>query len=190
MDKTNRPSAEELQKELTRYRKKKEYHKTLRSTIWVLVVVAAFTVLCATFFFTVLEIQGSSMEPNLAEGQLVITLKTTSFESGDIIAFYYNNKILLKRVIGSPGQWVDINAEGDVFVDEALLEEPYLPEKSYGESDLKYPYQVPDKRWFVLGDHRTVSVDSRSSVIGTVSQEQVVGRVLFCIWPLESFGAV
>lgn len=190
MKRVPRPSLEELEAEILRCKKKKAYYRALRSTACIFIIVAAVAVLCSSFLFSVLEIQGGSMEPTLQEGQMVLALKTASFESGDVIAFYYNNKILLKRVIGGPGQLVDIHEDGSVYVDYVLLDEPYTADKAYGQSDISFPYQVQDKRWFVLGDHRSVSLDSRSELVGTVSQEQLVGRVLWCIWPLESFGPV
>ncbi len=185
-----RPSLEQLNREMERRKHKKAYGMALRGTVWTLVVVAAAAIICSTFFFSILRIQGTSMEPNLGEGELVIATKTTEFNSGDIIAFYYNNKILLKRVAGSAGDWVNIDQDGTVFVNGQELEEPYVQEKALGACDITLPYQVPDERWFVLGDARATSVDSRSEIIGAVAQEQVVGKAVLRIWPLSKFGEI
>lgn len=179
------PTLAQLRAELKRERHRKTYGLTLRSTIYSLITVAAVAVLVATLFLPVLQIYGTSMAPNLQDGDIVLSVKTGSFNQGDIIAFYYNNKILVKRVIAGPGQWVDINDEGDVYVDGELLDEPYVYEKALGDCNIELPYQVPDGRWFVMGDHRSVSVDSRDRAVGCVSEEQVVGRLTFCIWPLD-----
>ena len=130
------------------------------------------------------------MTPTLWAGNIVISLQGAEFQEGDIVAFYYNNKILVKRVIARAGDWVDIREDGTVFVNEKELEEPYLTEKALGECNIKLPYQVPDKKFFLMGDHRSVSVDSRSTSIGCVSEEQIVGKLVFCVWPLEQFGAI
>jgi len=186
----NRPTLEQLNQELNRRHHRKAYSRALRGTIWALVVVAAVSIICSTFFFSVLQIEGTSMEPTLKEGELVIASKTKSFQRGDIIAFYYNNKVLLKRVIGFPSEWIDIDQYGTVTVNGRELEEPYLHDKSLGECDITLPCQIPDERWFVLGDHRSTSVDSRSKVIGNVAEEQLVGRVALRIWPLSEFGPI
>ena len=138
----------------------------------------------------VLQIYGTSMSPTLTNGEIVLSVKTGKPEQGDIIAFYYNNKILVKRVIAGAGQWVDIDEDGNVTVDGVPLDEPYLTEKAYGNCNLQLPYQVPDGRWFVMGDHRSVSVDSRDRAVGCVSEEQVVGRLVFRIWPLKSISPI
>ena len=183
--KRERPTLAQLKTELKRERHRLTYGATLRSTVFSLITVAAVAVLVATLFLPVLQIYGTSMAPNLQDGDIVLSVKTGSFNQGDIIAFYYNNKILVKRVIAGPGQWVDINDEGDVYVDGELLDEPYVYEKALGDCNIELPYQVPDGRWFVMGDHRSVSVDSRDRAVGCVSEEQVVGRLTFCIWPLD-----
>lgn len=187
---TDRPTLEQLNQELARRKHRKAYNRAMRGTIWTLVIVAAMAIICSTFFFTVLQIEGTSMEPALKEGELVIASKSKQFQQGDIIAFYYNNKILLKRVIGFPGDWINIDESGNVFVDGQKLEEPYIQEKALGECDITLPCQIPDERWFVLGDHRATSVDSRSKVIGNVAEEQLVGRVVLRIWPLSEFGPI
>lgn len=184
------PTLAQLKAELKRERHRRTYGLTLRSTIYSLITVAAVAVLVATLFLPVLQIYGTSMSPTLEDGQIVVSVKTGQLEQGDIVAFYYNNKILVKRVIAGPGQWVDIDEDGNVYVDGQLLEEPYLEEKALGTCNIELPYQVPDGRWFVMGDHRSVSVDSRDRSVGCVSEEQVVGRLTFRIWPLDSISSL
>ena len=155
-----------------------------------MVVVAAMAVLVATIWMPVLQIYGASMAPTLKEGDVVVSIKGAEFESGDLVAFYIGNKILVKRCIAGPGQWVNIDADGNVYVDGKLLDEPYLEEKAFGDSDIELPYQVPDNRYFCMGDHRASSVDSRSTTVGCVSNEQIVGKIVFRVWPLPDFGAL
>ena len=184
-EEASRPTAAQLKEELNRERQRKRYNKTLRNTVSILIVVAAAAVLIAVFFISVLRVRGDSMSPNLDEGDLVVAVRTTSFEPGDIIAFYYGHSILLKRVVGSAGDMINIDDDGNVFVNGVVLEEPYLSEKHKGDyTDIVYPYQVPEKRYFVLGDNRKDSIDSRSMEVGAIEADQVVGKVLFRIWPL------
>ncbi len=184
------PTLEQLKEELKRERHRRTYGATLRSTIYALITVAAIAVLVATLLLPVLQIYGESMSPTLVDGDIVLSIKTSRFDQGDIIAFYYNNKILVKRVIAGPGQWVDIDEDGNVYVDGALLEEPYLQERALGQCNITLPYQVPDGRWFVMGDHRSVSVDSRDRSVGCVSEEQIVGRLTFRLWPLGRWASL
>lgn len=184
------PTPEQLEEEIARTKYRKRYRRVLRSTIYTLITVAAIAVLVATIFLPVLQVYGSSMTPTLADGDIVLTLKTSDFETGDVIAFYYNNKILIKRVIASAGDWVDITPEGDVYVNGELLDEPYLDEKAFGDCDIELPYQVPESRVFVMGDHRSISVDSRNTAVGCVSEEQIVGKLIFRVWPMETFGEI
>ncbi len=183
-------TAEQIEQERDRLRHQRRYKKTLRSTVAILVVVAAAAVLVAMLWMPVLRINGTSMEPTLKDGQIVVTVKGTSFEPGDVVAFYQGNKLLIKRYIAGPGQWVDIDNDGDVSVDGTLLDEPYIAEKAYGETNIKLPYQVPEKRFFLMGDNRDVSIDSRNTTVGCISSEQIVGKVVFRIWPLSAFGPV
>lgn len=185
-----KPDLQEVREELNRVRYQKKYRNTLKSTIYILVIVAPFAILVATLWLPVLEVYGSSMSPTLEEGNIVASVKSKEFNTGDVIAFYYNNKILVKRVIAGPGDWVDVEKDGTVIVNGEELEEPYLDEKAYGDTNIELPYQVPDGRWFVMGDHRSVSVDSRNKSIGPVSAEQIVGRLVYKIWPMNSMGEV
>lgn len=182
------PSLEQVKKERDKIHYRGEYLKALRHIVGVLLVVAAIAVLIATMFFPILRVSGVSMEPTLENGQLVILEKTGKFETGDLIGFYYQNKILLKRVIGSAGDYIDMDASGNVYVNDIQIDEPYLKDKALGECDITFPYQVPDGKIFVMGDHRSKSIDSRSKLVGCVSDEQVVGRVVFRIWPLSDIG--
>lgn len=184
------PSSEQLAAELNRERYRKRYHSVLRSTIYTLITVAAIAVLAATLWLPVLQIYGNSMTPTLQDGEILFSLKTADFKPGDIVAFYYNNKILVKRVICSAGDWVDITEDGTVYVNGEILEEPYLAEKALGDCNIELPYQVPDGRVFVMGDHRSTSVDSRNTAVGCVADEQIVGKILFRIWPLKRLGTV
>lgn len=184
------PPIEVLEKELHRELYKKNYRSTLRSTVYTLITVAAVAVLVATLVLPVLQIYGTSMTPTLSDGDIVVSVSGSEFEAQDIIAFYYNNKILVKRVIATAGQWVDIDEEGNVSVNGTPLDEPYVFEKALGECDIDLPYQVPEGRVFVMGDHRSVSVDSRSTSVGCVAQEQIVGKLVFCVWPFTNFGHI
>lgn len=188
--KKQRPSVAELESELKRVRYQSRYRSVLKSTIYTLITVAAVAVLVATLWLPVLRIYGSSMTPTLQDGEIVVSLKRAEMEPGDIVAFYYNNKILIKRVIARPGQWVNLDEEGNVYINDEQLEEPYLTEKSFGGADIELPYQVPDGKLFVMGDHRATSADSRHTAVGCVAEEQIVGEIVFRVWPLEQFGAI
>lgn len=186
----NFPTAKQLESELKNIRYRKEFRKILMSTVSSLLVVAAIAVLISMLLLPVLRVTGSSMTPTMQNDELIICSKRSNFISGDIVAFYYNNKILLKRVIGTSGDIIDISEDGTVFVNGQALDEPYVSEKSLGECDIELPYQVPDNRIFVMGDHRSVSVDSRSTSVGCIADEYVIGKVIFRIWPFESIGTV
>lgn len=184
------PTAEQLYDEMNRIRHRKEYLKVLRSTIASLMVVAAIAVLISMLFLPVLRVTGTSMTPTLQNDELVICRKWGDFKQGDVIAFYYNNKILLKRVVGVSGDIIDISEDGTVYVNGEELDEPYLNEKAFGECDIDLPYQVPDERVFVMGDHRSTSVDSRSTSVGCVANESIVGEVMLRIWPFKQIGTI
>lgn len=184
------PDIADIETELKREKYKNQYSVVLRSTIYTLITVAAVAILVATLWLPVLQIYGESMTPTLQDGDIVLSLKGEKFATGDVIAFYYNNKILVKRVIASSGDWVDIADDGAVYVNGQELEEPYLVEKALGECNIKLPYQVPESKVFVMGDHRSVSIDSRNTSVGCIAQEQIVGRLVFRLWPLFGLGAI
>lgn len=184
------PTLEQTQKERERLRYQKRYSNTLKSTIAILLVVIALAILVATLWMPVLRIYGTSMVPTLEDGQIVLSVKTGSFEPGDIVAFYHGNKLLIKRFIAGPSDWVNIDAEGTVFLNEVELQEPYITKKAFGETNIELPYQVPDKRYFLMGDNRDVSIDSRNTSVGCIAADQIVGKVIFRIWPLSKFGPV
>lgn len=186
------PTSEELKAELDRVNYRSTFRRTLTGAIFALVTIAAAAVLVATLWMPVLRISGTSMNPTLVEGQLVTAVKDGKFQRGDMIAFYYNNKVLVKRVVAMAGEWVNIDADGNVYINDVLFDEPYLADnaKAFGECDIKLPYQVPEGKIFVLGDHRSVSVDSRSTVIGCVAQEQIVGKLIYRVWPLAQLGSL
>ena len=188
MHSLKKPTIEDLSQEIARLQERRRFLRILRSTLFSLIDVAAVAVLVCVLLMPVLRIYGSSMEPTLKDGEVVIALKNAQPETGDLIGFYYNNKILVKRVIARSGQWVNIDAQGNVTVDDVPLDEPYVKEKALGECDIKLPYQVPEGRLFVMGDHRATSVDSRSTSVGCASEEMIVGTIVFCIWPLQEFG--
>ena len=183
------PTTAQVAREKERLRYQKRYSRTLKSTVAILIVVAALAVLVATLWMP-LRIYGNSMVPTLEDGQIVISVKSRSYQSGDIVAFYYGNKLLIKRYIAGPSDWVDVDEDGNVFVNQKELTEPYIQKKAYGETNIKLPYQVPDERYFVMGDNRDVSIASRNTSVGCVSSEQMVGQVVFRIWPLSKFGPV
>lgn len=182
------PDAELLENALAEVKVKKRFHSVIRSTIGTLVVVAAIAALVAMFILPILQINGTSMTPTISEGQIVMALKGSTFEKGDIVGLYIGNKLLVKRVIGAAGDWIDIKSDGTVFVNGEMIDEPYISEKAFGDTNITLPYQVPDGRYFVMGDHRSTSADSRNTAIGCIAYEQIVGRIVFRIWPLDVFG--
>lgn len=184
------PSTAAVQEAYDRVSYLDRLRKSIVSTTNILIVVAALAILTAMLFLPVLRIYGQSMSNTLHTGELVVSVKNSSFKTGDVIAFYYNNNILVKRVIATSGEWVDIDLDGNVYVNQELIEEPYLDEKSFGEPDIDFPYQVPEERIFVLGDNRSVSVDSRNYAVGCVTSEQIVGKIVFRVWPLNRIGPI
>lgn len=184
------PSVRQLEEELKREKYRGRYKRLLRGTVSTVLVVIAAAVLISNLLLPILRIYGSSMSPTLVNGNIVTALRGGSYERGDIVAFYYNDKILVKRIIGLPGEVIDIDEDGSVSVDGEPLDEPYLDEKALGECDIELPYQVPEGRYFVMGDNRSVSSDSRSSQVGCVAEEQVIGKLIFRLLPLDGFGTV
>ena len=184
------PSTEQLETEINRVRYKKRYRTVLRSTVYTLITVAAISILVATLWLPVLQIFGNSMTPTLQNGEIIFSVKTDDFEQGDIVAFYYNNKILVKRVICGPGDWFNMDPDGTVYVNNVKIDEPYVLETAYGDTNIQLPFQVPDGKIFVLGDQRSTSVDSRNTAVGCVASEQIVGKIVFRIWPFDRIGPV
>jgi len=180
----------QIEGELKRLRRKQNSRRIFRQTVFSLLVVAAAAVLAAMLFFPIFRVTGSSMEPTLDPKEIVVCLKSSRFQSGDLVAFYYNNKVLLKRVIGTAGDTIEIDDSGNVFVNGSQLDEPYIMEKSLGQCDIDFPYQVPDNRIFVMGDNRETSVDSRTTAVGCIADEYVIGKVFLRVWPLERLGTL
>ena len=184
------PSLGELEEEYKRVEQRHAFRGVVRSTFYILITVAAVAVLISVFYMPVLHIYGTSMTPALNNGELVAAIKTSDLTQGDVVAFYYNNKLLVKRVIGTPGDWIDLKENGDFYVNGELLDEPYLTEKAFGDCNITLPVQVSESRYFLVGDHRSVSIDSRNTAVGFVSEEQIVGKLVFRIWPFEVIGKV
>ena len=180
------PTKKQVETERKRYRRQKAYNKALGGTVYVLTIVAAVAVLIATLILPVLQIEGTSMEPTLHNGDIVLLMKTTRFERGDLCGFTWNNKLLIKRVIGVPGDWIEIDTDGTVYLNGEKLDEPYVEQKAFGECDLEFPFQVPAEQYFVIGDMRESSIDSRNTLIGCIPKDQIVGKVFFRVWPFKS----
>ena len=185
-----KPQVEQLEQELKRVKYNERFRKLLRSTIYTLIIVAACAVLVAVIFLPVLRIYGTSMTPTLTEGEIVVSIKGADIEQGDIVGVYFGSKLLIKRCIAVSQQWVTIDEDGNVFVDGQLLDEPYISEKALGETNIELPYQVPDNSIFVMGDHRATSIDSRNTSVGCILEEDVVGKIVFRVWPLKRFGSI
>ncbi len=182
------PSVGAIETELKRERYKRRYKRILKSTVYALIIVAAVAVLIATLILPVLQISGTSMEPTLHDDDIVVLIKSKELKRGDLCGFYYSNKILIKRVIALPGEVISIDTEGNVVVNGEELNEPYVSEKGLGECDVEFPFEVPEGEYFLMGDHRQTSIDSRSSVIGCVARDEIIGRIVFKVWPLSDFG--
>ena len=182
------PTKKQVEAERRRYRRQKAYNKALRGTVYVLTVVAAVAVLIATLILPVLQIEGTSMEPTLSNGDIVLLTKTTRFDRGDLCGFTWNNKLLIKRVIGISGDWIEIDTDGTIYLNGEKLDEPYVETFALGECDLEFPFQVPQEQYFVVGDMRESSIDSRNTLIGCIPKDQIVGKVFFRVWPFNSIG--
>ena len=180
------PTKKQVETERKRYRRQKAYNKALRGTVYVLTIVAAVAVLIATLVLPVLQIEGTSMEPTLSNGDIVLLAKTTRFTRGELCAFTWNNKLLVKRVIGLPGDWIEIDTNGTIYLNGEKLDEPYVQQLAFGECDLEFPFQVPQEQYFVVGDMRESSIDSRNSLIGCIPKDQIVGKVFFRVWPFNN----
>ena len=180
------PTKTQVETERKRYRRQKAYYKALRGTVYVLTIVAAIAVLISTLILPVLQIEGTSMEPTLSNGDIVLLAKTSNFKRGELCGFTWNNKLLIKRVIGLPGDWLEIDSDGTIYLNGDKLDEPYVQQKALGECDLEFPFQVPQEQYFVIGDMRESSIDSRNTVIGCISKEQIVGKVFFRVWPFKN----
>ncbi len=184
------PGIDEVEQEKKRLEYRKRYRRTIRTTIYALIVVAAIAILLATLFLPVLRVSGTSMEPTLNDQDIIVLVKNGNFKTGDLVGFYYQNKLLLKRVIGGPGDVINIDADGNVTVNGETLDEPYVTNKALGETDRTYPYQVPENRYFVMGDNRESSIDSRSTTIGCIEKDQVLGEVVLRVWPIQKLSLI
>lgn len=182
------PELSQLRAELHREKHKRKYRRILRSTVYSLIVVAAAAVLVATLWMPVLQIYGTSMTPTLDEGEIVLSFKSKEFKTGELVAFYIGNKLLVKRVIAGPGDWFNMDEDGTVFINGERIDEPYVTDKAFGECNIELPYQIPDNQWFLMGDHRSTSVDSRNTAVGCINADQIVGKIVFRVWPPEKLG--
>ena len=179
-----------IENELKHERNKIRFRRIIRGAIYALILVAAIAVLIATLILPVLQISGSSMEPTLNHGEIVVLVKTSNLKQGDLCGFSYSNKILIKRVIGKSGDIIYIDKDGNVIVNGEMLNEPYVQDKGYGECDIEFPYTVPENSYFLMGDHRQTSIDSRNSMIGCVEQSQIVGKIIFRVWPFDAISII
>ena len=184
------PTAEMLEELIKQNKYRQNFRSVFRSTVFTLITVSAIAILVATLWLPVLQIYGTSMQPTLMDGNIVLSVKTSDLKAGDIVAFYYNNNILVKRMIAKAGEWVEVDSDGTVYINDEELKEPYIMELAYGECNIEMPYQVPESRIFVMGDNRATSVDSRNTAVGCVAEEQIVGKLVFRVWPLKLFGPI
>jgi len=184
------PNVEALETEIQRVKQKRQTGRILKNTLFTLAVVAAVAILIVTIWMPVLQIYGSSMTPTVSAKDIVIAVKTAEFKQGDVVGLYIGNKLLVKRIIAEPGSWVNISEDGTVFVNGVELDEPYVTEKSMGDCNIELPFQVPEGHYFVMGDHRSISSDSRNTAVGPISEDDIVGKIVFCVWPFDRFGFV
>ncbi len=181
------PELEEIQNEMRRARSQSKYHQALKSTAGTIVVVAAIAVLVASIFLPVLRVTGSAMQPSFAPGNVLVAFKTRDYLPGDVCSFYYNNKLIIKRVIATGGDMLEIDEDGRVSVNGLVLEESYVPQYDLGMCDIECPFRGPDEQLFVMGDNRASSVDSRVQAFGCISKEELMGKVVLRVWPLQNF---
>ena len=186
----DRPSAEQIGALLRRVQRRREIFRSIGNILGVLVVIAAAVTLVFSLWLPALQVQRGSMAPTLNDGEVVVFITTGAVGRGDIVAFHNGNQILVKRVVAVAGDVVDIGGDGAVLLNGARLDEPYVSELSAGERTTELPCKVPDNQFFVLGDHRQTSIDSRNADIGTVRQDQIIGKALLRIWPLNAVGLI
>lgn len=184
------PTPDEVKLERKRIKHRAAYRKALRGTVYALLMVAALAVLISSLILPVMQISGESMTPTLSDGEIIVLLKIKNLKPGDLCSFTWNNRTLIKRIIAGPGDWVVIDEEGRVTVNDVPLEEPYVSEPGLGECDIEFPYQVPEDSYFAMGDKRSSSIDSRSTVIGCIHKDQIIGQVWLRVYPLKRIGLV
>lgn len=189
MEHTEIINLEKIKEDYKTRKNREKFFYELKKTIGFFLVIISVGIIISSFWVRVLTIYGTSMSPNLTAKDTVVAFKKDQYKSGDVIAFYYNNKVLVKRVIATSGDWVNISNNGNVIINDKEIKEKYLlkSSKSIGKTDIKLPYQVPENKIFVMGDHRSVSIDSRNKIIGSIGKEQIIGKIKFIIWPLSRF---
>ena len=183
------PELNEIESEMSQVRSKGRFRQSLKGTFGALVVVVAIAVIIAFILLPVLKItNGHNMEPGFQTGDIILLQKTSKAEKGDVCAFYFNNKLLLRRVIAGEGDKVEIDEQGYVKVNGEFLEEDgYISEHALGQCDIDFPFHVPAGQYFVMGDNRDFAFDSRATNFGCVSQEEIYGKPMARIYPFDRF---